>query len=134
MNIAALASELATGHPVTGAYSANDVTATEQLNALNRTRERASLTSGEIYNALDPTEFSGLSAALKELVRDILGLGGVSIASGTNARAVLLQAFGAGTTTRTNLVAVVNEPISRAQELGLGEVKEGHVWMARGRQ
>jgi hypothetical protein len=59
-----------------------------------------------IYNAIVPAEFQALTAGNQQLIRDILGMGTVDVGTGTNVRAVLLQVFGAGTQTRTNLVAI----------------------------
>lgn len=82
-----------------------------QLNAMTVAQTpltNAFLTGAQIYNAVVPSEFQALSAAQQVLVRDIFGLGGnIDVNTGTNARTVMLNAFGAGTTTRTNLAALV---------------------------
>lgn len=132
LTLAALKTEIAAGHPGTGAYSANDETAANQLNATNRTREKSTISGAAIYNAIVPSEFSALSAANKELVRDIFGLGdNIDVRQGTNVRTVLLAVFGAGTTTRTNLAAAVQESCSRAIELFGESVTPSHVADAR---
>lgn len=59
-----------------------------------------------VYNAIVPSEFSALSAANQQLVRDILTQGTVDGTSGKTARTIMLQVFGAGTTTRSNLAAI----------------------------
>ncbi len=91
------------------------------LNTVNRPApERTSVSGSEIFNAIVPAEFSALSAANKDLVRDVFGLGdSINVSTGTNARTVLLNAFGAGTATRTALTALVTQQQSRAAELGL---------------
>ncbi len=56
-----LTAELLAGHPVTGAYSSNDVIATDELNVENRNLPKAKLTGDEIFAATDNAEFLGLS-------------------------------------------------------------------------
>jgi hypothetical protein len=58
-----------------------------------------------LYNAIVPSEFQALVAATQQLVRDVLSLGVIDISNAGNARTVILQAFAAGTQTRTNLAA-----------------------------
>lgn len=60
----------------------------------------------KIYNVIDTTEFSALSAANQQLVRDILGMGTVDASSGTSIRTRMLALFAAGSTTRTALTAL----------------------------
>src|SRR4051812_35443993 len=85
------------------------------LTAVNRPAPDLTSVSGAgIYNAIVPSEFTALTAANQQLVRDVFGLGDrIDVRSGTNARAVLLNAFGAGTVTRTNLAALVTQQQSR---------------------
>ncbi len=59
-----------------------------------------------IYNVIVPAEFTALNATQQQTLRDILGLGSVDVSSGTQARAVILSIFGAGTATRTALIAL----------------------------
>lgn len=61
------------------------------------------LPSYKIYNAIVPSEFQALTATQQQLIRDIIGQGTVDASAGNNARAVMMQIFGVGTTTRTNL-------------------------------
>jgi hypothetical protein len=91
------------------------------LNTVNRPApERTSVSGSEIFNAIVPAEYGALTAANKDLVRDVFGLGdSINVSTGTNARTVLLNAFGAGTVTRANLATLVTRQQSRAQELGL---------------
>lgn len=62
--------------------------------------------SYEIFNAIDRTDWAGVSAANQQIVRDILGLGSVDASPGTKIRTVLLGIFGVGTATRTALNAL----------------------------
>jgi hypothetical protein len=94
------------------------------LNAVNRPAPERSFVSGsEIYNTIVPAEFTALTDAQKQNVRDVFGLGDrIDVRTGTNIRTSLLNAFGAGTATRTALGALVTQQQSRASELGLAGV------------
>ncbi len=59
----------------------------------------------KIYNLIDPTEFSALTAGNQQLVRDILGMGTVDGSAGTSVRARMVALFPSGTT-RTALNAL----------------------------
>lgn len=128
----ALRDELA-NDPLGRQYSSmTDAEAAADLNTAYRSRERTAISGSEIFNAIDPTEWGELSDAMKQHVRDVFSLGdAVDISSGSNARTVLLSAFGAETNTRQNLVDAVMESITRADELGLPIVREGDVERAR---
>lgn len=132
MDLVALKAELTAGNPVTGPYSADNETAANQLNVINRTRERSTLKGSEIYNAIVPAEWTAASAANQARVRDVFLLGdSIDVRSGSNVRAVLLAVFNAASQTRANLIAIANEPASRADELGLGFVTPSNVADAR---
>jgi hypothetical protein len=81
-----------------------------QINAITVAGPTAALIvpTYRIFNVLDTTEFGALSAANQQRVRDILSMGTVDASTGTNARALLLSIFGAGTATRAALVALAN--------------------------
>lgn len=104
----------------------------DSLNTVNRTRQRTTMSSAEIYENIDTTEFQAKTAAQKEYTRDVLGLGqDVQIGPSSKARAVLLAVFGGGSNTITALAAAAQENISRAIELGLPTVTEGLVIEAK---
>jgi len=130
MDLVALKAELTAGHPDTGAYDADDALAAGELNAVNRTRSRDTITGSEILNATDDTEFSALTDANKDRWISICGVENINTSSGI-AKALEADLFGGGTTTRANLVAVKTEDISRAVELGFSFVGTHHVTSAR---
>lgn len=110
----------------------SDVEVAQDLTTEYRTYERTSISGAEIFNAIDPAEFSALSDSQKTLVRDVFSLGvNIDVSQGTNARAVLVDAFPSGTTTLENLAGLVNATRSRAAELGLGRVDWRDVRYAR---
>lgn len=80
-----------------------------------------SLTSGQIYNAIVPSEFAALTAPQQQNVRDVLtaaaGQGGVDVSAGTNARNVMVALF-TGKQTLTNLAALVTVTETLAQSFG----------------
>ena len=128
----ALKTELTTDPLGRGYAGMTNTQVVTSLRTANRTVERRSVSGSQIYNAIVPSEFSALLATQQQLVRDVFGLGDtIDVRTGTNARAVMLAAFGAGTTTRANLIALVQETVSRAAEIGLGDVREGDVARAR---
>lgn len=90
------------------------------LNASEATTLTAlTLSSAQIYDAIVPSEFQALTATMQQYVRDILGLGsGIDVGPSSNARTVLAAAFGAGSTTRANLLALLNTTTTIAAGLG----------------
>jgi len=132
MNYQTLHDELV-NDPLGRGYSAMaDAEAAVDLNTVYRTCTQTHLSSAQIYEEIVPSEFQALADAQKIYARDILGLGdGVNVQPSSQARAVMIQIFGAGSTTISNLAAVLQESISRAAELGLGAVTPGDVERAR---
>lgn len=129
MDYAALKTELDAGHPVTGAYDADAATAAGQLNALNRTRNKGTLSGDAIFGATDGTEF----AALTDHKRDIwVSFCGKDVDPFDSANVAFVQwVFGAGSDTVTNLNALRVEAISRAEELGFPTIITSMVTEAR---
>ena len=132
-DIDALAAEL-TNNPLGWPYSSGtDQQVADLLNAVTqadhdalgfgttaRSVIRSNLSGSTVFNAIVPSEFAALTADQQRFVRDVFSLGDtVDVGPGTNAREVLLNAFGAGTTTRENLVDAVTVYLSRAEELSL---------------
>ena len=121
--------------PLGRGYSGmTDQQITDSLNALTRTRERTTMSSGEIMEHINSAEFIALGNAAKSRVDRVLGLGAeVIIGPGNihNAVQELLGAFGGGSTTISNLATARSVAISRAQELGISGPKVGHVEDAR---
>jgi len=129
MDLAALEAELTLGHPETGVYSDDATTAAAELNEVNRTRNKASLTGNELFTSTDPAEFTALTDPAKQMwvswcntERDPTNANNVSF---------VVFIFGSGSATMTALAALRTESISRAVELGLGRVRAGHVQQAR---
>ena len=130
MNYEALKTELLAGHPDTGAYNADAAIAAGELTAVNRTRQRDFVSGSEILNATDNTEFSALTDTEKDRWLSMCGVDSIDTTSGI-AKSLEADLFGGGTTTRTNLQTVKTEDVSRAVEVGIGNVRAGDVEIAR---
>ena len=63
----------------------------------------------KIYNLIVGSEFSALTAANQQLIRDILGMGTVDCSPGTQIRARIVAIFPSGTTTFSNLSTLAAE-------------------------
>ncbi len=124
-----LKSELLAGHPDTGAYSADDAIAANEINAVNRTQNKASMSGSEVANAIDIGEFNALSAGDEQLIWNVIHIGDID-PFGVEAT-IFTNVFGGGSVTITALAADRKTPVSRAQELNLGRVGTGLVTEAR---
>lgn len=96
-------------------------------------RENPATWSGsKVLNVIVKPEYDALTAANKALIWDVLHLGELN-PYGIEA-ALFVAAFGPDSATIKALAALRNaERITRAQELGLGDVAPYHVWEARNR-
>jgi hypothetical protein len=107
------------------ATAINTNTVTTQLSPMQ-------VNGAQIYNAIVPAEFTALSTAQQQLVRDVFGLGdGIDVSAGTNARTVLANAFGAATVSRANLLAMTALTQTIAHSLGFSSVNDQEVLAAR---
>lgn len=129
MDIEKLKTELIAGHPDTGAYSTDDALAAVQLNIVNRSRNLASLTGSEVMNAIVKVDFDELLATDKQRVWNILHLGTIN-PFGIEAD-MMVAIFGGASATITALKAIRKVSVSRAGEIGLSVIREGHVREAR---
>jgi hypothetical protein len=121
--------------PLTRNYAGmSNAQATASLNTADRVVERTTLSASEMFEAIDPAEYTSLSAADQDRVKLVLSLGdSIQISVGTKARTILEDVFAgvAGTNTRPALGALVNETKTRGEEIGFGKVREGDVQDAR---
>ncbi|KKK59607.1 hypothetical protein LCGC14_3032720, partial [marine sediment metagenome] len=70
----------------------------------------------EIFEATDPTEWGALTAGEKQRYQGILSMGTINV-DGANVGSAFAKMFGAGTTTRTALVALRTRDGSRAEQV-----------------
>lgn len=130
-HLAILRTEI-TNDPLTRGYSGmTDAQVATNLNTANRTKVRDRIDSAELYEALDAAEYQALSAALKSELGVFLGMGYIFSGANSRARTRIIAMFGGGSTTITNLGAIVNSTVTRAAELGLPNVGAHHVAIAR---
>jgi len=120
--------------PLSRGYAGmTDIEAAGDLNTEYRVRMLGRLDTGDVYNSIDVSEFTALTDGQRQEVWDMLHVGGTGlwVRPGDTARTRLISIFGAQSTTIQALAALLVENISRAQELGLGRVRPGHVEKAR---
>jgi len=120
-----------TSDPLARGYAGmTDVQVAASLNTKNRTRTRTVVTIIELMQSLVYTEYIALTAAQRQYLDLLVASEVLNINTG-NIKDGLAAIFIGGTTTRTNLLALVSETISRAAELGWDEIKVGWVGMAK---
>lgn len=129
MNIAALKAELASGHPLTGTYNSDDALAADELNAVNRTRDRTSMTGRQVAAKIVNSAYDALSAEKKIQILSLIASDDIDPFG--FAANVVQDIFGSGSATVLALIGARVESISRAVERKLGTIKHGHVQMAR---
>jgi hypothetical protein len=131
MDYAKLRTEL-TSDPLTRGYAAMSIQqAADNLNTANRASTVRSIAPGKIVSALVWSEYAALTADQKQVFWGMVGAGDLD-PNDAKIKAIFAGLFGAGTTTRANLIALATGPlVSRATELGLGEVTAGDVGRAR---
>ena len=129
-DLAKLRTELTTDPLARGYAGMSDAQVITSLNTANRTITRSVIPSFEVVNAIVATEYAALTQVQRDAVQLVTGAGNVD-ANNSNVRAIFQNVFGAGTTTRTNLLALPTVSVSRATELGIGEVHTGDVAAAR---
>ena len=134
MDYAKLRTELTTDPVALGYAGLTDQAAADKLNALDtgRTRNRTAVPVQEVFNAIDDGAWPS-TTILQDKLRGILGMPVVD-ASNTNTRGIFGAIFpnsAPTANTRTRLLALATETVSRATELGLGTVTAGDVNLAR---
>lgn len=129
MDIAALKTELLAGHPVTGAYNADDALAAAEINLTNIDRDRTSMTGREVAAEIVDSDYDGLTDGEKTQVLSLVASSDIDPFG--FAANVVKGIFGAGSDTVTALATARVESISRAVELGFGTIGANHIELAR---
>jgi len=117
MDYLALKDELTNGHPVTGAYDADDALAAGEINALNITSIKASLSGSEMWANTDPTEFNTLTDGKKLEWLSFCAIENHNPENNGLAHKFVEYVFGASSDTETALASTRTETTSRAQEI-----------------
>ena len=133
MNFEALRDLIQT-HPDYPTVSDEDLMTWLHAEVIERTRE--TINSDEMYELIDASEWSNLTADQKDEVWNMLLLfssSGIPTTEGTRARTRFIQIFGAGSATITAVVGAISYQVSRlaASDVGSDEVSIGEVAHAR---
>ena len=124
-----LADEINTDPLTRGYDSMTDQQVANDMNTVYRTEVIPEVSPTDIYQSIDPAEWVALSALFQLVVTNVISL--PTVPTSGNTADGLLAAFGSGTTTRANLIALATGNISRGTEIGIGEVHSGDVGFAR---
>jgi len=133
MDLRVLHDELTVDPLARGYAGMTDTQAAVSLNTVNRTQPRTTIGGNDLLAATTVADLTALTAAQRDVYIGMMQMASIDITV-TNIRNILGTLFGAGTTTRTNLIALGSSTlaVSRAGELGLGTVTPGDVMQARG--
>ena len=122
MDYVALKSELQTD-PTSLGYAAAIASGSDNIlaNLINAVSQsininRATVTNVEVFNAIDATDYAGLTSAKKSDLQLVLTPDTVTV-NNANVRTILASIFGAGSATRTALLALQTRKGSRAEQL-----------------
>jgi len=108
-----------------------DEQAATSLNTADRTVIAQFISGSDVFNATDDAEYAALTDAQKSAWDALCAIDQIDTSSGV-AKAREAELFGAGTATRSNLVALRQSTVSRLTELGIGgRVRAGEVKAAR---
>ena len=124
INLTELKTELTTdpmGLGLSSSYSTgNDASCAGILNevreGVNYEKRRNLIPSYEVVGSIVPSEWTSLSADEKERISFIVSAGEINPNS-TNVVTAFTTAFTSGSSTRTNILGILNEQTSRAQML-----------------
>lgn len=128
----ALKAELLAGHPDTGVYDADDQLAADQLNVVNRTRNRTTVSGRAVKEA-----FSGQAgewtAILAEGRSEVLALVSRDDLDPFGVDALMFQQAIGGNAPNAlaALIAYRVESVSRGVELGFGDLTAANIQTAR---
>jgi hypothetical protein len=122
ITLAALKAELQ-NDPTARGYAAplaegNYQAVVDLLNALRdgATVGRSLVPAWQFVNCIVPSEYAALTVPQRDYLTMVAAAGDVQLGGGA-VRDALTAIFAGGTTTRTNLVALLNRPATRAEEL-----------------
>ena len=123
-----LSDELANDPNAVGYSTMTDIEAADSLNTSNISVNRTSMSGSELLDNMDSTEYNSLTNVKRDQWLSLCGVD--SIDPFGSAVQIVVNIWGGGSQTITNLQAARIETISRAQELGI-KVREGDITVAR---
>lgn len=127
-----LADEISADPLVRGYSGMTDQQVTDDINTAYRTRPVGLVATEDIYEAIVPAEYALISASDKEDLAQLYRAHSSSgVPLGGTAQNVLVGIFGAGSTSRDQLIALATEPITRGVEINAGAPHKGDIRFAR---
>lgn len=129
MDIPKLKAELAAGHPVTLAYSADHAQAAAEFHVENIVRNRTSMTGREVAAEIVDAEYDALTDAKKTQILALTAHADIDPYG--FAANVIKDVFGGLSATVTALAAARTETASQAVAKNLGDVRAGDIQRAR---
>lgn len=124
MDYNALKQEIETDPKALGYSGLGDQEIADKLNEVggsSETKIKTSVATGDVLKALVFSEVEALTTKQIQIL-DLFTFGDNIDPSDTNIKELFKGLFGAGTTTRSNLLALAEEPCSRGEKLGFGTV------------
>ena len=133
MDYEALFNEITNDPEAIGYSGMTDAEIATALNAETQQVDRTSITKQELWENTSLTEYAALTAAARQAYGVLIDMDNIDVTAGSNSRVTLAALFAAGSTTRANLLALVDVPVttSRAEILSLGLVTTGDVERAK---
>lgn len=97
----------------------DDVGNADKLNLVRDTLQidRQAIPTSEIFLNIDRDEYAALAQADRDWLNGVSQGGVINPQSGGEVREGILQLFGAGTETRTNLLGILTEPANRIEHM-----------------
>lgn len=124
-----LANEINTDPLARGYSGMTDAQVATDINTVYRTVNKTSVTGAELMEQIDSAEYNALTDTKKDQWLSLCGIDTHDPFG--NVVQVVVQIWGGGSTTVSNLNAYRTETVSRGSELGIGLVAEGDVIKAR---
>lgn len=129
-NYAAIADEI-NADPLSRGYSAmSDQEVADSLNVVNRSVPVEEVPSSALIEATTTSDWTGVGATDREKYTQMITGGSIN-PSGPNTQSHIADIFGDPSGTLANVVALASRAVSRAEEVGLGEVTFPDVNIAR---
>ena len=95
------------------------------LNTEYRSKWKSCVNGTDLLDAIESADWSAITDSQRDRTLMLLAIG--CLDPQKNARTLMIRIFGSGSDTIANMVAVSQETITRARELGLSRAKAGHV-------
>lgn len=108
-----------------GYSSATTEQIADDLNTEYRSQWKECVDGSDLLDAIESADWVAITDAQQDQVLSLLAIG--CLDPQKNARTMMIRIFGSGSNTISNMAALGQESITRAQELGLQKVKPAHI-------